>query len=54
MAHRWQPLVITEQRPTVEQIKRTADALNELLTFIARDDAREALLRLAEQIRQRR
>lgn len=30
-ARRWLVRFITEQRPTVDQIKRTADALNELL-----------------------
>lgn len=49
-ARRWLVRFIEERRPTVEQIKRAADALNELLTFIARDDARAALLNLADQI----
>lgn len=52
-ARRWLARFITEQRPTVDQIKRVADALNELLTFLARDDAREALESLAEQLRRR-
>lgn len=53
-ARRWLVRFIDEQRPTVDQVKRVADALNELLTFIAREDAREALENLAEQIRRRR
>ena len=52
-ARRWLVRFITEHRPTVVQIKRVSDALNELLTFVARDDAREALERLAEQLRRR-
>jgi hypothetical protein len=52
-ARRWLVRFIREQEPTVEQVMKAADALNETRTFIERDDAERALLNLGDQIRRR-
>lgn len=53
VARRWMVRFIREHEPTLAQVMRVADALNELETFIQRDEAKAALLNLGDQIRKR-
>lgn len=49
-ARRFISRLCTEQTPTMEQVRKTADALDELTRFTLRSQAREALLDLAGQL----
>jgi hypothetical protein len=53
IARRWLVRFIREHEPTIKQVMKAADALNEIQVFIQREEARAALLDLADQIRRR-
>jgi hypothetical protein len=54
MARRWLVRFVREEEPELKDVIKVADALNEMQTFIERPEAKEALLSLAKQIRERR
>jgi hypothetical protein len=53
-ARRWIARFCTEETPTIEQVRKTADALDQLPKFTLREPAAQALHYLADQLRQRR
>lgn len=53
VARRWMVRFIREHEPTMKQVMRVADALNEIQVFLQREEAKTALLDLGEQIRRR-
>ncbi len=49
-ARRFVARFCSEQKPSMEQVRKTADALDELTRYTLRAQAREALLDLADQL----
>jgi hypothetical protein len=54
MARRWLVRFLREEEPKLKDIVKVADMLNEMQTFIERPEAKEYLLDLGKQVRERR